>query len=83
MQSRFGVWRTAALPEGGAVAEDLGERTEDATPKKRREAREEGNIARSNDAANALLLLGGLEDLEGAHEGVVHAHTSKIKTLNP
>jgi flagellar biosynthetic protein FlhB len=42
------------------MSEDLGERTEDATPKKRREAREEGNIARSNDAANAILLLGAI-----------------------
>jgi flagellar biosynthetic protein FlhB len=42
------------------MSEDLGERTEDATPKRRREAREEGNIARSNDAANAILLLGAM-----------------------
>jgi flagellar biosynthetic protein FlhB len=42
------------------MAEDLGEGTEDATPKRRREAREEGNIARSQDAANALLLLGAV-----------------------
>jgi flagellar biosynthetic protein FlhB len=42
------------------MSEDLGERTEDATPKRLREAREEGNIARSTDAANAILLLGGV-----------------------
>lgn len=42
------------------MAEDMGERTEDATPKKRREAREEGNIARSTDVANATLLLGAV-----------------------
>jgi flagellar biosynthetic protein FlhB len=42
------------------VAEDLGEGTEDATPKRRREAREEGNIARSQDAASALLLFGSI-----------------------
>ena len=40
------------------MAEDLGERTEEATPRKLREAREEGNIARSADAASAALLLG-------------------------
>lgn len=39
------------------MAEDLGERTEDATPKKLRDAREEGNIAKSTDAAAAALLL--------------------------
>ena len=42
------------------MSDDLGERTEDATPKRRREAREEGNIARSNDASNAILLLGAI-----------------------
>lgn len=42
------------------MAEDMGEPTEDATPKRRREAREEGNIARSQDAASAILLLGGV-----------------------
>ena len=42
------------------MAEDLGEGTEDATPKRRREAREEGNIARSQDAANAMLLFGSV-----------------------
>jgi len=39
--------------------EDLGERTEEATPKRKREAREEGNIARSVDFGGALVLLGG------------------------
>ncbi len=42
------------------MADDLGERTEEATPKRRREAREEGNIARSTDAASAILLLGAM-----------------------
>ncbi|MBI1303061.1 MAG: flagellar biosynthesis protein FlhB [Phycisphaera sp.] len=42
------------------MAEDMGERTEDATPKRRREAREEGNIARSTDVSAAVLLLGGI-----------------------
>lgn len=38
------------------AAEDLGERTEEPTPKKRREAREEGNLAKSTDLASAFLL---------------------------
>ncbi|MEY3021578.1 MAG: Flagellar biosynthetic protein FlhB [Planctomycetota bacterium] len=42
------------------MADDLGERTEEATPKRRREAREEGNIARSTDAASAILLFGAM-----------------------
>jgi len=40
------------------MPEDLGEKTEDATPKRLQEAREEGNVAKSSDFASALLLLG-------------------------
>lgn len=39
------------------MADDLGERTEEATPRRRMEAREEGNIAKSQDLGGALLLL--------------------------
>jgi flagellar biosynthesis protein FlhB len=39
------------------MADDLGDRTEDATPKRRSEAREEGNVAKSHDLAGALMLL--------------------------
>ncbi|MFO0830003.1 MAG: flagellar biosynthesis protein FlhB [Phycisphaerales bacterium] len=39
------------------MAEDLGERTEAATSKRLREARDEGNVAKSADASSALLLL--------------------------
>lgn len=39
------------------MAEDLGERTEEATPKRRMEAREEGNVAKSQDLSGALMLL--------------------------
>lgn len=42
------------------MAEDLGEGTEDATPKRRQEARDDGNIARSQDVANAMLLFGSV-----------------------
>ncbi|MFM1831756.1 MAG: Flagellar biosynthetic protein FlhB [Planctomycetota bacterium] len=38
------------------MAEDLGEKTEDATPRKLSRAREEGRIPRSTDLASALLL---------------------------
>jgi flagellar biosynthetic protein FlhB len=41
------------------VAEDLGERTEQATPRRRQEARDEGNVARSHDMSGAGLLLAG------------------------
>lgn len=39
------------------MTEDLGERTEEATPKRRAEAREEGNVAKSQDLAGAMMLL--------------------------
>ncbi|MEE2906721.1 MAG: EscU/YscU/HrcU family type III secretion system export apparatus switch protein [Planctomycetota bacterium] len=38
------------------MAEDLGERTEEATPRRLREAREEGNVARSQDLTSAIAL---------------------------
>ena len=39
------------------MADDDGDKTEDPTPAKRKEAREEGNVARSSDLAAAALLL--------------------------
>ncbi|MDZ4829276.1 MAG: flagellar biosynthesis protein FlhB [Phycisphaerae bacterium] len=39
------------------MAEDLGERTEEATGKRLRDAREEGNVAKSIDASSALVLM--------------------------
>jgi len=40
------------------MAEDLGEKTEQPTPKRKQEARDEGNVARSQDLSGALLLAG-------------------------
>ncbi|MBL9119918.1 MAG: flagellar biosynthesis protein FlhB [Phycisphaerae bacterium] len=39
------------------MAEDLGERSEDATPKRLQQAREDGSVAKSNDASAAAMLL--------------------------
>ncbi len=39
---------------------DAGEKTEAATPRRRQEAREKGQVARSHDLGSALLLLGGM-----------------------
>lgn len=39
------------------MAEDLGERSEDATPKRMAEAREEGNVPKSPDLSSAAMLL--------------------------
>ena len=40
------------------MADDLGEKTEDATPKRREQARKSGNVARSQDLSGATILLG-------------------------
>ena len=40
------------------MADDLGEKTEDATPKRLEDEREKGNVPKSTDLASALLLLG-------------------------
>src|SRR6185295_16023930 len=42
------------------MAADSGDRTEAATPRRRQDAREHGQIPRSADLSSALLLLGGL-----------------------
>jgi flagellar biosynthesis protein FlhB len=41
------------------MAEDLGERTEEPTPRRRAEARSEGNVPRSGELSGALMLLAG------------------------
>jgi flagellar biosynthetic protein FlhB len=66
------------------MAEDLGERSEDATPKRMREAREEGNIAKSGDAAAALLLLIGTFSLVVGLGPLLDAFARMIRTaLDP
>jgi flagellar biosynthesis protein FlhB len=42
------------------MAESTGDKTEAPTPRRRQEAREQGNIARSQDLTSAVLLIGGL-----------------------
>ncbi|MGA2583236.1 MAG: flagellar biosynthesis protein FlhB [Tepidisphaeraceae bacterium] len=42
------------------MAESSGDKTEAPTPRRRQEAREQGNIARSHDLTSAVLLIGGL-----------------------
>ncbi len=41
------------------MADDLGEKTEEPTPKRRQEARDEGNVAKSQDFSAAILLTVG------------------------
>src|SRR5271169_196695 len=45
------------------MAETDGDKTQDATPHRRQQAREEGQVARSQDLASAVLLLVGLVGL--------------------
>ena len=40
------------------MAEDAGDKTEAPTPRRRTEAREQGNVARSQDLTLAMMLLG-------------------------
>jgi flagellar biosynthetic protein FlhB len=48
-----------------------GEKTEKATPKKRREAREKGQVARSTDLQGAVVLMAGIVALGSAGPGLV------------
>lgn len=55
------------------MAEDLGDKTEAPTPRRRQEAREQGNVARSRDVPSAVLLLGVLILLNWFGPGLMHA----------
>ena len=55
------------------MAEEFGEKTEAPTPRKRQEAREQGQIARSQDLSSAALLVGAMVLLKGFGDGVVAA----------
>src|SRR4029079_1188924 len=55
------------------MADDFGDKTEVPTPRRRQEAREQGQIARSQDLSSAALLVGALLLLKGFGENVVGA----------
>src|SRR6476469_4286441 len=55
------------------MAEDMGDKTEAPTPKRRREAREQGNIARSPDLTAAVVILGLMMMLNWYGPGLVKA----------
>ena len=48
-----------------------GEKTEKATPKKRKEAREKGQVARSTDLQGAVVLMAGIIAIGSAGPGLV------------
>ena len=53
------------------MAEDFGDKTEAPTPRKRQEARDQGQIARSQDLSSAALLVGGMVLLKAFGDDVV------------
>ena len=53
------------------MAESDGEKTEAPTARRRQEARDQGNIAKSHDLTSSVLLLGGLFLLKWFGPGVV------------
>jgi flagellar biosynthetic protein FlhB len=55
------------------MAEEFGDKTEAPTPRRRQEAREQGNVARSADLSAAVLLIGMLVLLDWYGGGVVKA----------
>src|SRR5215213_1670102 len=66
------------------MAEDFGDKTEAPTPRRRQEAREQGNVARSQDLTSAVLLLGMLMLLNWFGSGIVQAlRTLMGRMLSP
>jgi len=55
------------------MAEEMGDKTEAPTPKRRQEAREQGNIPRSPDLTAAVLLVGMLMLLHSFGDGIIKA----------
>lgn len=63
------------------MADDAGEKTEAPTPRRRAEAREQGNIARSPDLTAAVLILASLFTLDWFGPGLVSAMKSILERM--
>lgn len=63
------------------MAEEFGDKTETATPRRREEAREEGHVARSADLTAAVLLLGFLIMLKNFGPPLVTAMRSVLEKM--
>ena len=63
------------------MAEDFGDKTEAPTPRRRTEAREHGNIARSPDLTAAVLIIAAMLMLNWYGDGVVAALHALMKEL--
>ena len=55
------------------MADDYGDKTEDPTPRKREEAREQGKVARSRDIGTAVLVIASMVLLKNFGPGVIDA----------
>jgi flagellar biosynthetic protein FlhB len=67
------------------MAEDQGDKTEDPTPRRREEAREQGNVARSTDLTAASMLVGSLVLLNwsgGKIFGAMKAVVERMLSVN-
>jgi flagellar biosynthetic protein FlhB len=63
------------------MAESMADRTEAPTPRRRQEAREEGNVARSHDLTSAALLLGAMILMKWFGLGVMSAFHSILADM--
>ena len=63
------------------MADDFGDKTEDPTPRRRQEAREQGKVARSKDLATAVLIIASMVLLKNFGPGVVGALRSLVKEM--
>jgi flagellar biosynthesis protein FlhB len=63
------------------MAEDQGDKTEAPTPRRRQEAREQGQVARSPDLAAATLLLAALLILNSYGAGMVQALQAMVRKM--
>jgi flagellar biosynthetic protein FlhB len=61
--------------------EEMGDKTEAPTPRRRQEAREQGNVARSADLSSAVLMLGMLLILNWYGSGIVTALRNIMGTM--
>lgn len=63
------------------MADDTGDKTEAPTPRRRAEAREQGNIARSQDLTIALMLLGVMLTLNATGPRLVNAMKATVHSM--
>jgi len=54
------------------MSEQFGEKSQDATPHRRQQAREQGQVAKSQDLSSAIMLLGALLSMAYWGEGIVN-----------